>query len=188
MTDIDLIYFRHNVNLAAPKISAMPISFHDLTIVLDGSLEYVIDGERVIINKGDLIFIKKGSVRFREQGKQPSNYISFNFNSNRKINIPLVFKDGVNNITRILIVAYDEITSTPAFDCREKIKYLLSCLILAFEDNKKTQKFSPLTVKIMEYINCNFSNKITLSDIGEQMFFHLFTVILYLRRKQELQS
>lgn len=171
MNDLNLIYDRHNVNGIAPSINAMSIPYHDLTILIKGKLEYIIDNVKITLNSGDIIFIPRGSVRVRKASSETVDYISFNFNCDKEINLPKYFTDAVHSDSLLLIAAYDKINSVSYLDNKEKNEHLLACLILVFEDRVKRQNFNPLTLKIIEHIRTNLDKKITLEDIGRLTFF-----------------
>ena len=168
---MDLVYVRHRVGEIAPKISPKPIPYYDLTVVIKGELDYVIDGEKIHLESGDLIFISEGAVRMRLESETEVDYISFNFNCDREIRLPLHLKNAVHSDALLLIAAYDKIGVSPYFDNKEKNEHLLACLISVLEDRAERQRFSPLTLKIMKYIRQNMDNKITLEDISKLTFF-----------------
>lgn len=171
MSNFNLIYTRHNLNGMAPKINAKPITYHDLTVVIKGRLEYMIDGKEIVLEGGDLIFIPQGSVRYRNASDTSVDYISFNFTCDREIHLPEYLHGAVHSDALLLIAAFDKINSVPYLDNGEKNGYLLACLISVFEDRIKRQSFNPLTLKIMGYLRTNLGSKITLGDISKITFF-----------------
>jgi YesN/AraC family two-component response regulator len=107
----------------------------------------------------------------RLESETEVDYISFNFNCDREIRLPLHLKNAVHSDALLLIAAYDKIGVSPYFDNKEKNEHLLACLISVLEDRAERQRFSPLTLKIMKYIRQNMDNKITLEDISKLTFF-----------------
>jgi two-component system response regulator YesN len=73
----------------------------------------------------------------------------------------------------LLVAACDEIIRKPIpdTDTMEKIAHLLSCILLIMKDRVKQTGYNPLTLKIMQYLHSNFSEKITLDDIARLTFF-----------------
>ena len=49
--------------------------------------------------------------------------------------------------------------------------YLLACLLSVFEDKAKSEAFSPLTRRIIDYLHTHMKEKITLEDISRITFF-----------------
>ena len=171
MKKINLIYSRHNVNAKAPKLYPLEIPFNDLTIVLKGELEYNIGGKTIFVGGGDMIFMAQGTERIRNESCDKVDYVSFNFNCDSDIDLPLFLSGAVHSELLLLIGAYDKINSISYLDNKEKNEYILGCIISVFEDRVMHQKFNPLTLKIMEYIHKNLDSKITLEDIGRYTFF-----------------
>lgn len=48
---LSLYYFRHNKNLACYTLTKSRIPFYDLTIVLDGTLNYTLNGKKYAVTK-----------------------------------------------------------------------------------------------------------------------------------------
>ena len=171
MRNLDLIYARHNLSGCAPYIQPTIIAFYDLTILLDGRLEYNIDGDEILLESGDVILIPPGSVRERRSSEREADYISFNFITDCDIKVPLVLKNAVLSESVLLIAAYDKIEKRAYPDNNEKNEYLCGCLLSILEDISCASAYNDLTRKIMEYIHSDIRRKITLDDIGKLTFF-----------------
>ena len=171
MRELDLIYMRHNTGPRNTKIDHQRITYYDLTLVLRGELDYEIDGESVPLTSGDMIFIHPGSVRSRAPSDETNDYISFNFRSEESFSLPLFVKGAVSSEMRMLIETLDRINGEYYFDNKEKNSYILGCLLSMLEDRVKYRDLSPLTLKIMSYINANLQKRITLEEIGGLTFF-----------------
>jgi len=171
MKNLELIYSRHNVGKPPLHSTLRHIPFNDLTIVLDGSLEYTVNGNKYEICGGDIIFISSGSAYVRKNTDEIVDYVSFNFNVLDEIHLPVQLKNAVHSEARLLIAAFDKIQSRSYLDNTEKISHLLACLISIFEDRVRAQSFNPLTLNIIKYIHNNLEEKITLEDIGRLTFF-----------------
>ncbi len=171
MRSFDLIYMRHNTRPRDTKIDHQKINYYDLTLMLRGELTYEIDGETVVLTAGDVIFIRPGSVRSRAASDETNDYISFNFRSEESFSLPLFVKGAVTSEVRMMVELCDRVNGEYYFDNKEKISYLLGCLIGVLEDRVRYGGLNPLTVKIMSYINGNLSRRVTLEEIGELTFF-----------------
>lgn len=167
----NIIYSKHNIDVIASKIPASTIRYYDLTIVLRGELEYVVNKSPVTLRTGSVMCLKPDTVRGRLDGEKPADYISFNFTTDTEISLPTLLEQAVSAELLLLIGAYDELRRHSYPDSREKIEHLLACIVLSLEDKVKQKSYNPLTLKIMEYIHTNLSEKITLSDIGKITFF-----------------
>ena len=91
----------------------------------------------------------------------------------KPVKLPLKLEGAVANDVLLLVAACDEISRTPSLDTdtMEKISHLLSCILLIMKDRVRQTEYSPLTLKIMQYLQSNFSERITLDDIGRLTFF-----------------
>ena len=171
MKIVNLVYVRHNMGGKAPRINPKPIAYCDLTVVINGELEYTVNGKKIFLESGDVICIPEGAIRERRKSEEDVDYVSFNFICDREVNLPLHLKNGVHSDVLLLIAAYDKIGVSPYFDNKEKNEHLLACLLSVLEDRAERQRFSPLTLKIMKYIRENMDKKITLEDISRLTFF-----------------
>ena len=173
MNKLDLQYVRHNTGTKSTKIPPSNIRYYELTLLLHGELCYTADGTRIDMKSGDVICLPPDTLRARESGGEKSDYISFNFTSQDPIELPLKLEGAVANDVLLLVAACDEISRTPSLDTdtMEKISHLLSCILLIMKDRERQTEYSPLTLKIMQYLQSNFSERITLDDIGRLTFF-----------------
>ena len=174
MNELDLIYVRHHTDAKSTKISPSVIRYYELTLVLRGCLCYTANGEKIELFQGDAICLPPDTLRARSEGGERSDYISFNFTSKSKIELPMKMEKSVGSDLLLLVAAYDEISRRAYLDTLDtmaKTVHLLACMLLILEDKAKETSYNPLTLKIMEYLHSNFSSKITLEDIGRISFF-----------------
>ena len=171
MSDISLIYSRHNVGKPCPEIKSAHIAYCDLTIVFKGTLEYNIDEKNITVNGGDVIFMREGTLRARKKSSENVDYISFNFTCENQIGLPLFLADAIHSEILLVTGAYDKVNKYSFLDNTEKNEKLLAFIISVLEDRAKRRAFNPITLKIMEYIHNNLTSKITLEDIGKYTFF-----------------
>ncbi len=171
MSELSLFYVRHNRRGMAPAIAEAPIYFYDLTVMLEGSLDYILDGKPVTLAAGDAVLVKKGMVRARAASGERVDYISFNFHTATPPSLPTVIRGAVQNETKLMIAACDEISKRHPMGHEKAVGHLLSAILLSFENNLQEAQISPLTAKIIKYLSKNLSQKITLADIGKMTFF-----------------
>ena len=146
------------------------INFHELTVVLDGVLEYTVNGTNYPVEKGDIIYIKKGDIRQRKPIKN-ADYISLNFYAEESFEFPVVFKAGTSDILRFLLRAMDGVYQYTANLKDERFAYLLHCIVSQLKAQLKAEKEHPLVFKIKSYIKNNLSEKLSLELIAEKVFF-----------------
>lgn len=171
MKNLDIIYMRHNIDTVANTITPSNIRYYELTILFKGELCYYADKTAIPLKSGDAVFLRPGTMRAREHRPEKADYISFNFTCDREIDLPERIEHAVNNDVVLITALYDSISQGPFLDNKEKVEYLLYCLILIMEERTSGSRYSRLTVEIIKYIRANFSKKITLADIGQTTFF-----------------
>ena len=171
MKNLNLTLARHNINTPPRYSSLHQINFNDLTLVLKGSLEYTVNGKIYTLCDGDMIFMPPGTTYIRKNSTDNVDYISFNFHTDDKIQLPMFLKNAVHSETLMLISAFDKINQRTYLDNKEKNAHILACIISVLEDRAQTQHYNVLTVKIIKYLHSNLNKKITLDDIGALTFF-----------------
>ena len=171
MDNINYVYSRHNVDMPIKRLCGAKIPYYDLTIVLRGTLNYVLDGKKITVSSGDALYMKPGTLREREENHDKFDYISFNFRTEEPPELPLVIRDVVSEDITLLVAAYDSFPNTAIISNKRKYTHILSCILLCIIDKVRLGAYSPLTQKIIEYINGNLNKKITLADIGAATFF-----------------
>ena len=171
ITAPDLAYFRHNKHAPATAIASGPVSFHDLTILLKGTLEYTINHQSITLHDGDMILIRSGSLRERKESETDADYVSFNFHSDETLDLPEVIRGGVTGELRLMLASCDEINQKYYPDHEEQISHLLAALLLTVKNHLKRETIHPLISEIIRYLRENMSQKITLADIGQHTFF-----------------
>ena len=172
MEHIDIIFAKHNRAGRALRI-LLPnrITYHDLTILLNGRFIYTINGQEIIAESGDAIFIPQGSIRAREMSTADADYISFNFRTEKPPALPLLLKNAVRSEIALLIAAYDKMEKHTFADNKQTLAYFCGCLLSLLGDILAASEYNPLTKKIIAYIQEDISRKITLEDIGNLTFF-----------------
>ena len=171
MKALELIYIRHNRNTPAYCIPKKQISYFDLTLVLKGTVTYCIDSQSITLNDGDAILIPPGALRERIESEGNVDYISFNFKTDEKLELPVFISNAVSGDVRLLIASCDEIQRVHLLDYEEPLSHLLAALLLTVKNNLQRRSSHPLVNKIVRYLHENISRKITLDDIAKYTFF-----------------
>lgn len=171
MNRIDLLYFKHNLNVKPHHIHSSRISYYDLTIVLKGTLTYVVRNEAVSLKAGDFILFRpRVEYRQRLDGADASEYVSFNFNTDMDLDaVPTVSTNGLSDEMRLLLTVCDGLYSTEKD--LSKIAYLLGSLLQLIRENVNNRQMHPLALEIKNYLLKNYTDRITLEDIAERFHF-----------------
>ncbi|MBQ9802638.1 MAG: helix-turn-helix domain-containing protein [Clostridia bacterium] len=171
MNNLSLFYIRHNRGGQAAEITETAIPYFDLTVVLEGTLHYRVDGTPVALGRGDAILVPRGARRAREATGERVDYISFNFHAVEPPSLPAVLREAVRPETKLMIAACDEIVRRHPLGYEQAGSHLLSAILLSFQNNLQEREISPLTAKIVAYLNKNIAERITLDEVGRITFF-----------------
>ena len=164
-----LTYYGHNRRI--PKdMRCDRMSFHELTLIISGSMTYTVDGERYELGAKSAMFIPAGYERERSAGVE-CDYVSFNFTSDEIPDLPICISDACHSEIVLLIEAIDRIATKPQLPLYERAAELLSVILLLLSDYAKAEKMTPLTISILGYLHRNFKGKVTLADLSDAFFF-----------------
>ena len=97
MRNIRLLHTVHNSTTPAHEILHHLISYSELTIVIRGHLDYYVDGIYTPIDAGDAVYIPPSHLRRRLPTNEAYDYISFNFETDAEINLPVHIKNALNS-------------------------------------------------------------------------------------------
>lgn len=163
---IELIYARHNLSEPAHVIMPQLLPYHELTVVIRGTLTYYIDGVEAALESGDAVFGPRGARRERTYTGQSAEYLSFNFQMDPPPSLPTVIRGAVTREVQLLIAAFDEFHTGFYLDDLRKTAHLLECILLSMEEGQRAARFNPLTRTILRHLHDNFRSRITLADIS----------------------
>ena len=170
MIRLDLFYYRHNCYDICNEIKKQLVDFSELTVLLDGEMVYVVNGERMDLRAGDAVFLQSGDVRERYLTSNRIDYVSFNFNTQDRLNISNYLKNALTQEMRYLIAACDQLNKKIGADKYKSIGYVLESALMLLQE-KRESSYSELTERILEYLSANYSKKITLRSIADEMHF-----------------
>lgn len=161
--EFEILYFVVKNCLADWNLNDYCINFCDLTLVLDGNVDYYIDNELIHVEKGEAIFIKKGSKRKAQTSFAKVCAFNFNFFSD-EINIPKKMK--FKNLD-FLISEFNKSW------CIKNENYILKCngifMWIFYELFKEETNESVYIKKIKKYIAENIEKKVTVMELSEKV-------------------
>lgn len=163
----ELQYFSNN---STKKCYAMPstkILFYDLTLVLEGQMNYRINGKKYVLAKNDILFLKPGTIRQREATNIPVKYVSFNFSVKSGVNLhfDICTSSSITPNMRQIVALYPSKQNLESYHTREKLACILNFILLEIMDNIKIKSSNEYITNALDYINNNIYSKITLNDI-----------------------
>ena len=171
MKQLRISYSKHNVYSSVSALKNQCLPWNNLILLLEGQMVYQVDGERVELGAGSVLFLPKGGRRIRLATEGLANFFVFNFYCDTPLRLPTVTKNAVQGAVYSLLCAYDALHTAEPFGNPEETEHLLGCLLAVLERRSRTQAYSALTGKIVEYLHQNFRKNVTLEQIGRVTFF-----------------
>ena len=166
-----IIYFRHNRHLPVSYISSQRINYFELTLILEGNVEYLLNDISCPAQKGDIIFVNPQMVRERKAIAN-AEYVSFNFISTTEVyNIPVIQNNAITDTISLLLKGFEYIYNESLNFSDERLSLLLQCILLKIKHEDKQNKEHPLVTEIKKFIKARLKEKITLDTISKITFF-----------------
>ena len=168
--NVHLFYYRHNKLSTCPATAKEIINFYELTLVFSGELTYFVDNNKVIVGPSDIILIPSGSLRRREKGNEISDYISFNFLSDKQLDFKSVLYYGhLKKKIKHLLIVCDEMMGSDVSHPSEQQSLLLAMILNEIKEQESSLSLSQLSKNILSYLEKNINNKITLNELANHL-------------------
>lgn len=169
MINATLNYYRYHNEKRVEPIQPNAISYYDLTLVLEGALEYKINNKRLTVKENGVLLLPPGTKRERERTEGQTTYVSFNFQCKEKIELPLLMEDAVGKDVRMMIYACNEINRDHGEFAKKSFVDLLSAIVNSLRSLANRNKNSLLTERILAYVRENYRHAIPLGKIAREM-------------------
>ena len=102
MTNAEIHYFRFHKDGPVQSIQPSVIPYYDLTLVLEGALEYKINNKAITVSENSLILLPPGTKRERFSSARPATYVSINFVTEEDPDLPLFVEQGCAAVAELL--------------------------------------------------------------------------------------
>ena len=169
MINLALLYYRYHQEKKADAIAPSQIPYYDLTMVLEGTLEYRINNRRVTVGENGLILLPPGTKRERLLTDGKTTYVSYNFRTEEALDIPLSLENAVGKEIRMMIYACNEIDRDRGDYALDALADMTSAILNAIRAEVTRSGYSELTEKILSYIHENYKHLIPLRTIAARM-------------------
>ena len=147
------------------------IDYYDFTIVFSGELEYQINDISYTLKKGDAIFIPPDSHRIRASVKKPVEFVSINFFSENKIQLPLHMPSCITSTLKELTLLHIKLKNEKNSKFfKEKLSSSINMLILILTENAEKKLINSHVNSILDYIRNHYTENITLENIASSVF------------------
>ncbi len=168
MYNLNATYYIYHQNDVVMKIPPTIYGFYDLTIVLNGCLNYTVDGKNYAVAKNCCILIPSDSKKERKAGER-AEYVSINFTSDDKIDFPVFLENCVNSKIKQLIYACNEFNFPYDPYSKEILENLTNAILTTILSIKSEMNYNKITKKILNYISNFYYDKLTLNSICEKI-------------------
>ena len=164
-----LHYYRFHAEKVVEPISPTVIPYYDLTLVLEGRMEYRVNNRRILLEAGSAILMPPTTKRERIRTEGKTSYVSFNFRTEEPIDLPLVIEGAVGKEIRMMVYACNEIDLEHGAYAHAALEALTSAILNALLSYVTRSKNSPLTERILVYIREHYREPLLLKKIAAEM-------------------
>ncbi len=169
MENFDLIYCKYRINDSISEIPASIIPFYDLTIVLNGKLEYTVNDKKITVNANDAILMPPKTKRQRQEVNGDAEYISFNFNLpeiNKELStIPVLTQNFVDASVTHAIFSCANMQNNFGEYSNLALSGLAQSVVYMLLQRTTKNKLNPITLNIISFIQNHYAEKLTLNYI-----------------------
>ena len=169
MIKLTLHYYRFHQEKQVEPIAPAVIPYHDLTMVLEGALEYRINGRLVRVKEGAVILLPPGTKRERLRTEGKTTYVSFNFVTDDSLELPTLIEDAVSKEIRMMVYALNELELGRDNYSRAAFEDVTSAILNVLRAHVARSGYSELTESILSYIHENYKSFLPLRKIAAAM-------------------
>ena len=155
---------------SVPALKKSKIPYLDLTLCIEGKMDYILNGENIVLEAGDAIIFPPGSTRTRDFRNEKNYYASFNIMLSDQFISPIcgkvkkcIFPDTLSMLesfrqTFLLLSLFKQ------EKCAGIFSYIFHQVLEAAIDNE-----NPYVKRTKEYVISKLSENITLKMISEEV-------------------
>ncbi|MBR2964998.1 MAG: helix-turn-helix transcriptional regulator [Clostridia bacterium] len=163
-------------------ISPERIDYYDMTLVFKGRLIYTANGQRLTVEAGDVILLPPSTLRTRLPLSEPVHYVSFNFNSDEKIDLQMLIKGGATAEIHALFDAFTPSHLTDEPRSEQKAACIASYILEVLTEMKDRESHNLHVNRAIDFVSAHIKERIGLSDVAKHL--HLsreYTAFLFKR-------
>ena len=162
----DVFHYRNVKLLSVFELHPCIIQYYDLTMVLTGDLSYRINEQQITLKQGDIMLLPPGTRRARDLQTKEVHYISFNFSTERKIDLPLIMRGAVTSEIRALFKAFTPPHLSVLDRGMEKAACIVGYILEALTVFNPQSSKNPHIQKAFSYIDEHIFEAISLSSLA----------------------
>lgn len=162
----DVFHYRNTKRNGIFGLNREVIDYYDLTMVVKGELSYTVNNEHILLQSADVMLLPPGTVRSRFERDNTVTYISFNFRSNEKIDLPFLMKGALTKEILSLFNAFTPQYLSSQTRGKEKAANIVGYILEVLTEFNINISQNHHIKKAIEYIDEHISDPITLSDLA----------------------
>ncbi|MBE6534855.1 MAG: AraC family transcriptional regulator [Ruminococcaceae bacterium] len=153
-----------------PALKKSTIPYLDLTLCIEGTMDYIIDEKRVVLEAGDAIIFPPGSTRTRAFTNKKNYYASFNIKFSGEFASPLCgkVKNCIFPDTLTILELFKRNFIEPSLFKDEKCRGIFSYLFHQILESSMNKENSYVK-KTKQYIISNLSQNLNLEMISKEV-------------------
>lgn len=167
--DYDVFHYRNVKLFSVFELHPCIIEYFDLTMVLNGELSYRINDEQITLKQGDVMLLPPGTRRERDLQTKEVHYISFNFYTKRKFDLPLVMRGAVTAEIRALFKAFTPPHLSVLDRGMEKAAFIVGYILEALTVFNQRNSKNPHIQNALSYIDEHIFEAVTLSSLAAHL-------------------
>ncbi len=164
--DYNVFHYRNAKLLSVFELHPCIIQYYDLTIVLSGELSYRVNEQQITLKQGDIMLLPPGTWRARDLQTKEVHYVSFNFYTERKIDLPLIMKGAATAEIRALFKAFTPPHLSVLERGKEKAACIVGYILEALTVFNQHSSRNPHIQKALSYIDEHIFEAISLSSLA----------------------
>lgn len=162
----------HFCNVKAPGRYPMPptkIWYYDLSFVKSGTMTYTANGKRLVLKPGDVLLLPPGTVRGREVVGEPVHFISFNFTTNEKLDLPFLSEGVADQEIYSLFKAFTARLLSEDPYGQEKASFIVGYILTVLKQHQQKVATNPHVQRVFDYVSLHIAERITLTDVAADL-------------------
>ena len=164
--EYDVFHYRNEKILDVFQLHPCIIEYYDLTMVLAGEFTYWVNKQEITLKQGDVMLLPPGTHRARDQQTKEVHYVSFNFFTEQKIDLPPIMRGAVNAEICALFKAYTPSHLSVLDRGMEKAVYIAGYVLEVLTVFNQHSNKNPHIQKALCYIDEHIFEAISLSSLA----------------------
>ena len=152
------------------KLNPVKLPFHELIIVLSGSLHYTVDNVDLTISDGEIAYIPMGHTCARQATSSLTDYLSIDFLQDEPLPFFGKLPFTADPCILHLIASADHLWKSFQPNALPLIKPLMEFLLTYLAHTFSLPQKSAIVKKMEEFLHANIRNQFCIKDLANHLF------------------